>query len=249
MRIQFHLTVIMLATCHALKLALFTFILRIFCDFTELFVHLPVFFNVWRDFDTFPIIFNPFLNFWEVNELRWIAFTVGRVIVRMDVIKSSRKLDFNFTFFLDSIFRMWSERRTGCWNARFLDVCWERRQAFLENLLAFFLIIPIAGLARRNLNKDLSRFLHVQRSRILWHIQESLFIFSPWSFRFHSIACYCFFVVINWWIFINSFGAWLLDEWGSLFVYWDDWGDWNDWFQCYELYLFYHFLLMWLFCD
>jgi hypothetical protein len=99
---------------------------------------------------------------------------------------------------LDCVFWMWSERGTGCWNARFLDLSRERRHAFLENLLTFFLIVPVTALAWRNLYKDLSRFLLVQRSRVLRYIQESLFIFGPWSFRFESVACYCFFIVINW---------------------------------------------------
>ena len=235
----------MLAACHAFKLALLTFIFGVLCDFTEFFVHLPVFFNVWRYFDTFPVILDPFLNFWEVNELRWVALAVGRVVVRMDVIKSSRKLDFNFTFFLNHIFWMWTEGRTGCWNARFLEVSWEGRHAFLENLFAFLLIVPIAAMAWRNFDKDLSGLLLVQRRRVLRDVQESLLIFGPWSFRFKSVASYRFFIVVNWWSFMNSLGAWLLDEWWSLLVYWDYWGDWNDCFQCYELYLFYHVFL----CD
>ena len=214
-RIQFHLAVKLLAACHALQLAPLAFKFRVFCDFAELFVHLPVFFNIWRDFNTFPVVFDPFLNFWEINELRWIALAVWRVIVRLDVFESSRKVDLNFTFFLDSIFWMWPEWRTGCWNARFLEVCWEGRHTFLENLLAVFLIVPVAALAWRNLNKDLSGFLQVQRSRILWPVKKSLFIFCPWCFRFKSITCNCLFIVVDWWCFRNAFGAWLLDEWGG----------------------------------
>lgn len=159
-RIQFHLAVKLLAASHALHLALWTFKLRVLCGSSLFFVHFPVFFNVRRYFNTLPIIFNPFLNFWEINELGWIAFAFRRVIVRLDVIESSRKLDLNLTFFMDGrTFRIWPERRIGCWNARFLNMSGEWRHTFLKNLFAFFLIIPVTALAWRNLNKYLSWFL------------------------------------------------------------------------------------------
>jgi len=161
MRVKFHLAFEVLAACHAFKLALLTLIFWVLCDFTEFFVHLSVFFNVWRDFDTFPVILDPFLNFWEVNKLRWVALAVRRVVVRVDVIESTRKLDFNFTFFLNHIFWMWTEGWTSCWNTRLLEVGREWRHAFLENLLAFLLSVPIATLAWRNFYKDLSGLLLV----------------------------------------------------------------------------------------
>jgi hypothetical protein len=79
----------------------------------------------------------------------------------VDVIESTRKLDFNFTFFLNHIFWMWTKGRTSCWNTRLLKVSREWRHAFLENLLAFLLIVPIATLAWRNFYKDLSGLLLV----------------------------------------------------------------------------------------
>jgi hypothetical protein len=79
----------------------------------------------------------------------------------VNVIESTRKLDFNFTFFLNHIFWMWTEGWTSCWNTRLLEVGREWRHAFLENLLAFLLIVPIATLAWRNFYKDLSGLLLV----------------------------------------------------------------------------------------
>jgi len=245
--IKLNLAVKLFAACHALHLALLVFKLRDLTDFGKLFVHLPVFFNVWWNLDTFPVIFNPFFYFWEVNELWWIAFAIRRVIIRLDVIETTRKLDFYFTFFMDrSIFWV---RRTSSWNARFLEVSWEGRHSFLKNLFTILLIVPVTALAGWNLYKYLSRLLIIQRSWILWSVNKILLIFGPRSFRFQGMTRKCLFIIIDWGCFMCSLVAWLLNEWGCLLVYWYDWGYWDDWFQCNEWYLFYHICFMWLFCD